>query len=164
MEKRDFILRWAKITDSSAFGWAFSFRGARVASVVQPERLREFICHLDRVPWVEAAMWIRWWHVPVLHAEVFKSVSDRVRKHPVETLKAWLLPACQGSRLIFDELHEEAWATATRECLWSWRPGPMQAVELVKAMGIWTGDIEHDSQQTQSRRHSPRYIRIPSRN
>jgi hypothetical protein len=150
MEKRDFILRWAKITDSSAFGWAFSFRGARVASVVQPERLREFICHLDRVPWVEAAMWIRWWHVPVLHAEVFKSVSDRVRKHPVETLKAWLLPACQGSRLIFDELHEEAWATATRECLWSWRPGPMQAVELVKAMGIWTGDIEHDSQQTPS--------------
>jgi hypothetical protein len=52
--------------------------------------------------------------------------------------------------LIFDELREEAWAAAAREFLWGWRPDPNQATELVKALGIWTGDIVRDSQQPPS--------------
>ncbi len=101
-------------------------------------------------PWGEAAMWLRWWHVPVLHADVRDIVAKRVWEHPVETIKSWLLPAYPSSGMMFDELREEAWSTAAREYLWGWRPDPKQAVELVKAVGIWTGAIEHDSQKPPS--------------
>jgi hypothetical protein len=151
MEKCGFTLRWNSASGAPVLGWAFSFGGARVGSVVQPETLGELTQHLTGVPWAEAAMWLRWWHAPVLHAEIRDVVAGRVCEHPVETLKAWLLPAPESSGLIFDELREEAWAAAAREFLWGWRPAPKQAVELVKAVGIWTGDIEHDSQHSPSR-------------
>ena len=150
MLKTGFSLRWSGVASTPVFGWAFSFDGTRVGSVIQPERLGGVIQRLSGVQWAEAAMWLRWWHAPVLHREMRDTVADRVREHPVETLKAWLLPAHGSSGLIFDELREEAWAAAAREFLWGWRPDPNQAAELVKALGIWTGDIERDSQQPPS--------------
>jgi hypothetical protein len=150
MLKTGFSLRWRCVASTPVLGWAFSFDGARVGSVIQPERLGVVIQRLSDVQWIETAIWLRWWHAPVLHREMRNAMADRVREHPVETLKAWLLPAPVSSGLIFDELREEAWAAAAREFLWGWRPNPNQAVELVKASGIWTGDIERDSQQPPS--------------
>lgn len=148
--KTGFRLRWSGVGSTPAFGWAFSFDGARVGSVIQPERMSGVMQRLSGVPWAEAAMWLRWWHAPVLHREMHDTMAECVREHPVETLKAWLLPARASSGLIFDELREEAWAAAARELLWGWRPDPDQATELVKALGIWTGDIVLDSQQPPS--------------
>jgi DNA-directed RNA polymerase alpha subunit len=145
MEKSGFTLRWSSDTESPVFGWAFSFNGARIGSIVRPQTLNTLIQNLTHVPWGEAAMWLRWWHVPVLHADVRGIMANLVRKHPLETMKAWLLPGHEQFELILDEFREEAWNSATREYLWGWRPDPEQAVELVKAVGIWTGDIEHDS-------------------
>jgi hypothetical protein len=149
MEKSGFTLQWSA-PGVPVFGWAFSVGGSRIGSVVQPETLGQLTQHLMGVPWAEAATWLRWWHAPVLHADIRAVVADRIREDPVETLKAWLLPAPESSGLVFDELREEAWAAAAREFLWGWRPDPRQAVELVKGVGIWTGDIERDSQQLPS--------------
>jgi hypothetical protein len=150
MEKSDFTLRWSSATEAPVFGWAFSVDGARTGSIVRPEMLGKLIKNLMGTPWGEAAMWLRWWHAPVLHAAVRDIVAKRVWKHPVETIKSWLLPAHPSSGIMFDELREEAWSTAAREYLWGWRPDPKQAVEIVKAVGIWTGAIEHDSQKAPS--------------
>jgi hypothetical protein len=150
MVKTGFSLRWSYVATTPVFGWAFSFEGSRVGSVIQPESLGVVLQRLSGVQWAEAATWLRWWHAPVLHREMRDTVADRVRKHPVETLKAWLLPAHESSGLVFDELREEAWAAAAREFLWGWRPEPNQAVELVKVLGIWTGDIERDSEHPPS--------------
>jgi Bacterial RNA polymerase, alpha chain C terminal domain len=150
MEKTGFSLRWRSNADKPTFGWAFSFEGTRIGSVLQPETMYELTSQLDGVPWTEAAMWLRWWHAPVLHHEVRSVFAGRVRKQPIETLKAWLLPAPDSLGLTFDELRDEAWAAAAREFLWSWRPDPQQSVDIVKATGIWTGDVERDSQQPPS--------------
>jgi hypothetical protein len=150
MEKSSFTLRWNSATEASVFGWAFSVDGARIGSIVRPETLGTLMQKLLGIPWCEAAMWLRWWHVPVLHADVRDIVARQVRKYPVETIKAWLLPTHKSSDLMFDELREEAWSAAAREYLWGWRPDPKQAVELVKAVGIWTGVIQHDSQKPPS--------------
>ena len=146
MEKSGFTLRWNSATEVPVFGWALSVDGARIGLIVCPEQLGKLMQNLIGIPWCEAAMWLRWWHVPVLHAEVRDTVAKQVREHPVETIKAWLLPSRPSPGMMFDELREEAWSAAARECLWGWRPDPKQAVELVKAVGIWSGVIEHDSQ------------------
>ena len=150
MEKSGFTLRWSSATDVPVFGWALSVDGARIGSTVRPEILDKLMQCLMGASWCDAAMWLRWWHVPVLHAEVRDIVAKHVREHPVDTIKAWLLPAHPSSGMMFDELREEAWSAAAREYLWGWRPDPKQAVELVKAVGIWTGIIEHDSQNPPS--------------
>jgi hypothetical protein len=147
MEKCGFTLRWSSDTEQAVLGWALSVDGARIGSTVFPEALSRLVRGLADIPWREAAMWLRWWHVPVLHAEVQDMVSRYVREHPVDTIRAWLLPSHPTSGLVFDELREEAWSAAARECLWGWRPDPKQAVELVEALGIWTGLIEHDIQE-----------------
>ena len=146
MDKNGFTLRWNMAAGAPVFGWAFSVDGARIGSVLQPDALSKLMKNLADMPWSEAAMWLRWWHAPVLHANVQDLVANRVHENPVETIKAWLLPAPRNSDLVFDELREEAWAAATREFLWGWRTDPKQAAELVKALGIWTGIIENDSQ------------------
>jgi hypothetical protein len=151
MEKTGFTLQWSGPANVPVFGWAFSFAGARVGSVVHLESLNELMQHLSDVPWYEAAMWLRWWHVPVLHGEVRDVVAYRVCEDPVETLRAWLLPAPEGSGLIFDVLCEEAWAATAREFLWGWKPDTNQSVELVRSLKIWTGDIGQDSQYPSSR-------------
>jgi hypothetical protein len=150
MEKSGFTLRWCSATKARVFGWALSVDGARIGSIVRPEILGELLQNLMGIPWCEAAMWLRWWYVPVLHAEVRDIVAKQVRAYPVDTIKSWLLPAHPSSGIMFDELREEAWSAAAREFLWGWRPDPKQAVELVKALGIWTGVIEHDSQKPPS--------------
>ena len=150
MEKSGFTLRWSNATDVPVLGWAFSVDGARIGSIVRPEILGNLMHNLLGVPWCEAATWMRWWHVPVLHEEVRDIVAKQVREHPVDTIRAWLLPARPSSGMMFDELRDEAWSAAAREYLWGWRPDPKQAVELVKAVGIWTGVIEHDSQKPPS--------------
>lgn len=150
MEKSNFTLRWSNATEVPVFGWAFSVDGARVGSIVRPERLGKMMQNLMGTPWCEAAMWLRWWHAPVLHADVRNIVAKQVRKYPVETISAWLLPADKSSGIMFDELREEAWSAAAREYLWGWRPNPNQAADLVKVVGIWTGVIEHDSQKLPS--------------
>jgi hypothetical protein len=146
MEKSGFTLRWSSATEIPVFGWALSVDGARIGSTVHPETLDKLMQSLMHLPWCDAAMWLRWWHVPVLHAEMRDIAAKQVLEHPVDTIKAWLLPAHPSSGMMFDELREEAWSAAAREYLWGWRPDPKQAVELVKAVGIWTGVIEHDSQ------------------
>jgi len=150
MEKSGFTLRWSGATEVPVFGWALSVDGVRIGSIVRPEILGKLMQNLIGIPWCEAAMWLRWWHVPVLHSEVRDIVAKQVREHPVDTIKAWLLPAHPSSGMMFDELREEAWSAAAREYLWGWRPDPKQAVEIVKAVGIWTGVIEHDSQKPPS--------------
>jgi len=150
MEKSGFTLRWSSATEAPVFGWAFSVAGARAGSIVRPEMLGKLIKTLMSTPWGEAATWLRWWHVPVLRADVRDIVAKRVWEHPVETIKAWLLPAHPSSEIMFDELREEAWSAAAREYLWGWRPDPKQAVELVKLVGIWAGAIEHDSRKPPS--------------
>ena len=147
IEKSGFSMRWRNTTDAPVLGWAFSFGGARIGSVIQQNALGEFKQLLSGLPWVEAAMWLRWWHAPVLQAEIRDVLDACVRDHPLDTLKAWLLPAPESSGLIFDELREEAWAAASRELLWGWRPDRSQAVDLVMAMGIFTGNIDRDSRQ-----------------
>jgi hypothetical protein len=147
MEKSGFTLRWNSNTEAPVFGWALSVDGARIGSIVCPELLGKLIKNLMGIPWCDAAMWLRWWHVPVLHAEVRDIMAKQVLEHPVDTIKSWLLPVHPSSEMMFDELREEAWSAAAREYLWCWRPDPKQAVEMVKAMGIWTGVIEHDSQK-----------------
>jgi hypothetical protein len=151
IEKNGFRLQWRWDQTKTVFGWAFSFSGARIGSIIQPEALGALMQHLNDACWSDAAMWLRWWHVPVLQAEVRDIVARRVRENPLQTLKAWLLPIPFSSELVFDELRDEAWATAARELLWRWRPDPSQAAELAKALGIFTGTIEHDSQQPPSR-------------
>jgi hypothetical protein len=151
MNKNGFTLRWNSVVGARVLGWAFSFNGSRVGSVVQPEKLAELTRRLTAVPWAEAAMWLRWWHAPVLHGEARGLLAHRVHDYPLETLKTWLLPASESSGLIFDELREEAWAAAAREFFWGWRPNPEQAMELARIMGILTGDIEHDSRRPPSR-------------
>jgi hypothetical protein len=150
MDKSGFTLRWSSPTEVPVFGWALSVDGARIGSIVRPDILRKLMKILMGIPWCEAAMWLRWWHVPVLHSEVRHIMAKQVREHPLETIKAWLLPAHPSSGMMFDELREEAWSAAAREYLWGWRPHPEQAVDLVKAMGIWTGVIEHDCQKPPS--------------
>jgi hypothetical protein len=147
MEKDGFTLRWSSSTEAPVLGWAFSIDGARISSMVSPEALGKLVQNLTAIPWCEAAMWLRWWHAPVLHADVRDIVGKKVREYPVETIRAWLLPAHKNSEMMFDELRDEAWSAAAREYLWNWRPNPKHAVELVKAVGIWTGAIEHDSQE-----------------
>jgi hypothetical protein len=132
------------------FGWAFSVDGARIGSIIRPDSLGKMMQNLMGTPWCEAAIWLRWWHAPVLHADVRNIVAKQVRKYPVETIIAWLLPAEQSSGIMFDELREEGWSAAAREYLWGWRPNPNQAAELVKVVGIWTGFIEYDSQKPPS--------------
>jgi len=146
MEKSGFMLRWSSSTEVPVFGWALSVDGIRIGSIVRPEILGKLIQNLMGIPWYEAAIWLRWWHVPVLHVEVRDIVAKQVLKHPVDTIKAWLLPAHSSLGIMFDEFRDEAWSAAAREYLWRWRPDPKQAVELVKAVGIWNGVIEHDSQ------------------
>ena len=146
IEKTGFTIRWSTHPNELVFGWAFSFDGARVGSVVRPEMLKDLPNHEKNVPWSQLAVWLRWWHVPVLHADIKAAIAHRAWEHPVETLKAWLLPTTGSSGLIFDELRDEAWAAAARELLWEWRPNPTQAVQLAKSLGILTGDIAKDSQ------------------
>jgi hypothetical protein len=150
MEKNSFTLRWSSATEAPVFGWAFSVDGARIGSIVRPDSLGKMMQNLMGTPWCEAAIWLRWWHAPVLHADVRNIVAKQVRKYPVETIIAWLLPAEQSSGIMFDELREEGWSAAAREYLWGWRPNPNQAAELVKVVGIWTGFIEYDSQKPPS--------------
>jgi hypothetical protein len=150
MEKSGFTLRWSSAKDVPVFGWALSVDGARIGSIVRPEILGKLMQNLMRTPWCEAAMWLRWWHVPVLHSEVRDIVAKRVREYPVDTLKAWLLPAHPSSGMTFDELREEAWSAVAREYLWGWRPDPKQAAEIVKMVGIWTGVVEDDSRKPPS--------------
>ncbi len=112
MEKSGFTLRWSSATEAPVFGWAFSVAGARAGSIVRPEMLGKLIKNVMGTPWGEAAMWMRWWHVPVLHADVRDIVAKRVWEHPVETIKSWLLPAEPGSGIMFDELREEVLLSA----------------------------------------------------
>jgi len=151
MVKEGFVLRWNFPTAVPVLGWAFSFSGARIGSVINPEILSELIQHHAGTPWGDTAMWLRWWHAPVLHADMRTVVGDRVRNHPVETLKAWLLSDNSKVGLVFDELRGEAWAGAARELLWEWRPGPGESVEILSAMDILTGNIDHDIQKPPSR-------------
>lgn len=150
LSQEGFTLRWVAPTNAKVFGWALAFAGERVGAVCTANSLREFSAHLGQQNWADTAAWVRWWHIPVLHADIRQTIEIRVRRYPVETLKAWTLPVPDGGNLIFDELQEEAWATAARELLWGWEPSTAEAVDLAKALSIWTGVIEKDAAERSS--------------
>ena len=100
VEKNGFMLRWISPTKAAVFGWAFSVDGARIGSILNPESLAKLMRNLFAIPWAEAALWLRWWHAPVLHPEVRDLVAKKAHEDPVETIKAWLLPADENSGLI----------------------------------------------------------------
>jgi hypothetical protein len=138
-------LTWRYDLHAEVFGWALSFRGARIGSTsIEPALLR-FAAHLSRGPWKLNSAWLRWWHAPVFHFLWESEIKRLSLSAPVDTCAAWLLPAPPDYRVVHDEGTEEAWATACREMLWAWSPSGSQAQELTERIGIWSGDIGEDS-------------------
>jgi hypothetical protein len=144
LEKDGFTLRWRQEFSGNVYGWALSFRGARVGSICCAEQMKDIASHVAGAEWRAAAAWIRWWHCPVLHPLLRRRFETLALTQPVETLVAWLLPAASDFPNTFDELREEAWAAASRELLWNWRPSDEEAVRLMRELGIWSGSVEID--------------------
>ncbi|RSL18963.1 RNA polymerase alpha subunit [Edaphobacter aggregans] len=142
-------LKWRLSVTAEVFGWALSFRGARVGSMCVEAGLFRFAEHLSRgdwsSDWKSTSAWIRWWHCPVFHPSWNAEIKKLCMLAPVDTCAAWLLPACPNSSMVNDEGREEAWASACRELLWSWRPTSYEARDLMEGLDIWSGDIARDS-------------------
>jgi hypothetical protein len=142
-------LKWRLSVTAEVFGWALSFRGARVGSMCVEAGLFRFAEHLSRgdwsSDWKSTAAWIRWWHCPVFHPSWNAEIKKLCMLAPVDTCAAWLLPACPNSSMVNDEGREEAWASACRELLWSWLPTSYEARDLMEGLDIWSGDIARDS-------------------
>jgi hypothetical protein len=145
LEQNGSTLSWRHDLHAEVFGWALSFRGARVGSISIEPALRRFAAHLSRGPWKQNAAWLRWWHSPVFHFLWESEIKRFSLSAPIDTCTAWLLPASPDSRVVHDESTEEAWATACRELLWAWYPSSSEARELTEQLGIWSGDIDEDS-------------------
>ena len=144
-EQNGATLSWRHDLHAEVFGWALSFRGARIGSISIEPALARFAAHLARGPWKQNAAWLRWWHSPVFHFLWESEIKRFSLSAPVDTCAAWLLPASPDSRVVHDESTEEAWATACRELLWGWSPSSSQARDLTEQIGIWSGDIGEDS-------------------
>ena len=126
-EQNGATLSWRHDLHAEVFGWALSFRGARIGSISIEPALARFAAHLARGPWKQNAAWLRWWHSPVFHFLWESEIKRFSLSAPVDTCAAWLLPASPDSRVVHDESTEEAWATACRELLWGWSPSSSQA-------------------------------------
>lgn len=138
-------LSWRYDLHAEVFGWALSFRGARIGSISIEPALPRFAAHLSRGSWKQNAAWLRWWHSPVFHFAWESEIKHLSRSAPVDTCAAWLLPTPPDPRVVHDESTDEAWATACRELLWAWNPSNSQARELTEQIGIWSGNISQDS-------------------
>lgn len=139
-----FTVRWKAPAGVVVYGWAFSFAGQRIGSICLSGTMTEFAAHLAR-HWHDVVEWIRWWHVPILQEPLRRTAEVCAQRFPVKTLGAWSLPTMSEVMLGFDELQEDARATASRELLWDWRPTTDQSLETARLFDLWTGEIEKDA-------------------
>ena len=140
------VLTVALPTDAEALGFALSFRGTRLGSLLIEESLPLLNSLIrDSTNWPQLAAWLRWWHGPVLHPCLREALAECTARNPVETCVAWLTPWKPHPRATYDEdLENDAWPVACRQLLWQWRPTPPQAVDLLARLDIWIGDLGHD--------------------
>lgn len=125
-------------------GWALSYKGEWLGSRWSDEyymhRLNAII--EDTINWPRLACWLRWWRAPVLSKALKSSIMEKISEYRKETLLVWLgrnEEEYLDPRLKQTE-GQHGWYEVIRSFYWNWQPGTEAAAELVKELGLISGD------------------------
>jgi hypothetical protein len=136
-----------RVSRGTVLGFALSFQEVLLGSRSVDDAwtgLRSWIENCK--DWKLAAEWLRWWRIPVRHPQLREFIEARARRHPLETLRAWLTDSIDEDGPRYLESNEESWQSMTRICLWGWRPNAPESAHSLKSLDLWNGDFQHDAE------------------
>lgn len=135
------------VSNGTVLGFAVSYQGVLLGSRSVDGAWTGLRSWIDKCQdWRCGAEWLRWWRIPVRHPEIRELIEARARRHPLDTLRAWLTDSADGDGLKHLESNEESWHSMARICLWGWRPNAPESARSLKSLDLWNGDFQHDAE------------------
>lgn len=129
-------------TVACALEYRGAWLGAQYVAPGGPEVFKSVLA--GTANWSTSARWLRWWRAPLLLRSLSDIAGQRVVAQPVDTLRVWLGPADGLPAPLRVRSDDPAWDAVVSKYFWRWVPSPSQALSLIRALDLLSGDLAGD--------------------